>query len=131
MRKRLAIGAFPVVRSATLALAFVHLFPARKHVALFFAAPSLAEAWKGFGALVAVALYLLPPRTQAQLLCAAWSRARPLLVALGWLLATAHLAPALDHLPRFLAEPSWPDAWRGIGASLAATWFVLPIEHQA
>jgi hypothetical protein len=120
-----------VLRTATLVLAFVHLFPARKHLALFVATPSLAEAWKGFGAVAAIAFYLLPVRTQAHLLGAAWRQARPLLVALGWLLAAAHLAPALDHLPRLLGEASWPDAWRGLGASFAAAWFVLPIERQA
>jgi hypothetical protein len=120
-----------LLRAATLVLALVHLFPANKHVGLFFAEPSFGEAWKGFGAVFAVALYLLPPRTQANLLCVAWSRARGLLVALGWLIAAVHLVPALDHVPSFLAAPSWADAWRGFGACIAAGWFALPLEVQA
>jgi hypothetical protein len=127
----LAVERASLLRAATFALAFVHLFPAKKHLAIFVAAPSLDEAWKGFGGLLAVVLYFAPPRAQARVLAEAWRRARPLLVALGWLLALVHLAPALDHVPRFVAAPSWADAWRGFGACVAAAWFALPLEHQA
>jgi hypothetical protein len=48
------------LRTLTLALAFLHTLPARKHLVAFIAAPSWTEGWKGIGAAVAVALYLLP-----------------------------------------------------------------------
>ncbi len=45
-----------ILRVITLALAFVHTFPARRHLALFIEHPSLAEGWKGFGAALAIGL---------------------------------------------------------------------------
>jgi hypothetical protein len=120
-----------LVRGATLGLAWLHAFPAKKHVLLFLDEPSFDEAWKGFGALAAIALYLLPTSTQARLLTLAWRRARWLLAAAGWTLAVVHFVPALDHVPRFFVVPSWADAWRGFGACIAAAWLVLPLEVQA
>ena len=56
------------IRCVFLLLAFVHAFPAIKHLAAFFTLPSTAEAWKGFGAVLAISLYLLPSTLQARVL---------------------------------------------------------------
>jgi hypothetical protein len=119
-----------LLRVLTLALAYVHLFPAYGHVGAFLRSPSLADGLKGFGAAAAVALYLLPGRLQARGLSALWRR-RALLGAVAWGLAAVHAVPAVEHLPRFIGAPSWADAWRGIGASLAMMWFVAPTSQQA
>ena len=119
------------VRLATFGLAFLHLFPAKKHVALFVASPSLGDAWKGFGAAVAGALYLLPPTTQARALGWLWSRRRWTLRALGVALAIAHVQPAREYLPKLLEAVTWSDAWRGLGAAAAVAWFVLDVRLQA
>jgi hypothetical protein len=50
---------------------------------------------------------------------ASWTTVRALLVA-------AHLVPAIDHLPRFIAAPSWADGWRGVGALVAIACFAAP-----
>jgi hypothetical protein len=118
-----------LLRIGTLLLAYVHTFPATKHLAAFAHSPSLSEAWKGFGALGAVCLYLLPLRSQVRLLRALWRRRR-VLAALTWVLAATHAVPALDHLPRFLGAPSWGDGWRGIGSALAVAWFLAPVVTQ-
>ena len=120
-----------VLRLVTLLLAWAHTFPAIRHIGLFAAEPSLGEAWKGFGGGFAVALYLLPPAWQVRALVALWSRHRGLLVAGGWLLAIAHAVPASDHLPKWLAHPSWVDTWRGFGSAIAILWFVSPLPMQA
>lgn len=120
-----------VVRIAMWLLAVIHMFPATKHVAQFVHAPSLGEAWKGFGAAGACALYLLPPARAGAFLLSLWRSAPRAIAALGWLLAFVHLVPAADHLPRFLAQPTWADGWRGIGSTLAAAWFVAPVDVQA
>jgi hypothetical protein len=120
-----------LVRCLSLGMAFVHTFPARKHLTAFFAAPSLGESWKGFGALVAIAIYLLPTSVQARALSAAWRRRRAVLGACGVILALAHGVPALDHLPRFLERPTWHDGWRGFLSAAAVAWFVLPVPAQA
>jgi hypothetical protein len=119
-----------VVTGAVAALALVHLFPAKKHLAELTAHPSFGEAWKGLGALVAVVMYLLPMRVQAEGLGRMWARHRGLLAALGWGLAVAHLVPAADHLPRFVESASWADGWRGLGAAAAVAWFVAPLPVQ-
>jgi hypothetical protein len=111
-------------------LAFVHLFPARKHLGLFVEAPSLGEAWKGFGAVAAIIFLALPRGLQATLVTKIW-RQRRLASALGFVLAVAHVVPALDHLPAFLASLTWADAWRGLGASMAVLWFASPVRAQA
>jgi hypothetical protein len=120
-----------LLRVVTLPLAFVHSFPASKHLALFFAQPSLDEAWKGFGACVAVGLYLLPPLVQARALGALFRRHSLVLSLVALALAAAHGVPALDHLPRFAASPSWGDGWRGFGAAAAFAWFLVPLAEQA
>jgi hypothetical protein len=120
-----------LLRAALVGLAFAHSFPARKHIAAFFEAPSLAEAWKGFGAAAAVALYLLPPTVYVRALGWLWTRRRAWLSAAGILLAVAHLVPAFDHLPRFVESPTWTDGWRGVGALLAFAWFATPLSLQA
>jgi hypothetical protein len=119
------------VRLVTLGLAFAHLFPAKKHLALFVAHPSLGDGWRGFGALMAIALYLLPPTTQARLLVGLWTRARTTLRIAGLVLAAAHAGAALEYLPHLRHTLAWSDAWRGIGASIAVTWFVLDVRLQA
>jgi hypothetical protein len=118
-----------VVRIATLGLALVHTFPARRHLGAFFQRPGLTEAWEGFGALVAIVLYCLPVAVQVRALTALWQR-RPLLRAGGLLLATVHAVPACDHLPRLLAHGGWYDAWRGIGSAVAVLWFLTPWRLQ-
>jgi hypothetical protein len=119
------------LRLTTWALALIHTFPARKHVAAFFAAPSLNEAWKGFGALIAIGLYLLPVDIQARGLTALWRKRGNVLRAGALLLVVVHAVPALDHLPPLVESASWGDAWRGLGASLAIAWFLTPLSMQA
>ncbi len=120
-----------LLRLMTLALAFVHTFPARKHLLAFFERPSLTEAWEGFGALLAVALYLLPVGVQARALNVLWrEHHRLLLRACGLLLAIAHAVPAADHLPRFIEAANWSDAWRGFGSATAIVWFLAPLSLQ-
>jgi hypothetical protein len=119
-----------VLRLLTLGLAFVHTFPARKHLTAFFEKPSLAEAWEGFGALIAIGIYLLPVRVQAKALSTLWREHRVVLRAAGVLLAAAHAVPAVDHLPRFMASITWADAWRGFGSAIAVAWFLAPVTLQ-
>jgi hypothetical protein len=120
-----------VVRTLTLALAFIHTFPARKHLAAFAADPSWSEGWKGVGAVVAIALYLLPARLQSRGLVFLWRERRVLLRAFAAVLAVVHLVPAMDHVPALLREPTWGDAWRGIGSAVAVAWFLAPLAAQA
>jgi hypothetical protein len=120
-----------VVRTLTLALAFIHTFPARKHVAAFVADPSWSEGWKGFGAVFAIVLYLLPVGVQSRGLAFLWRERRVLLRAAGIALAVVHLVPAIDHVPAFLRAPTWGDAWRGLGSTLAVAWFLAPLRAQA
>jgi hypothetical protein len=120
-----------LVRCLTIAMAFVHTFPARRHLAAFVAAPSLTEGWKGFGALLAVVIYLLPVHVQARALFGAWRRRRGVLRLGGVVLAVAHAVPAWDHLPRFLQHPSWYDGWRGLLSATAVVWFLTPVPVQA
>jgi hypothetical protein len=104
-------------------LAAMHTLPARHHLGDFFAHPSIQDAWKGFGAAIAVAVWLLPVGLQARIARNLW---KPVLFAI----AAAHMVPALDHLPKLLAAPSWADAWKGIGSTVAVVWFVLPRSLQ-
>ena len=120
-----------LLRAVTFTLAYAHTFPARKHLAAFADTPSLSEAWKGFGALVAIGLYLLPPEVQAKVLVSSWRRHKNLLRVGTAALAVAHAVPALDHLPRFLDVGGWPDAWRGVGSATAVLWFLTPVQVQA
>jgi hypothetical protein len=120
-----------LLRAATIVLAFVHTFPARKHLAAFVAHPSFTEGWEGFGAFAAIALYLLPVRTQARALGALWRERRGVLRVLAFLLALVHAVPAADHLPRFVALFDWSDGWRGLGSAAAVLWFLAPTPWQA
>jgi hypothetical protein len=120
-----------IVRFVTLALAFVHTFPARKHLAAFVVHPSWSEGWEGFGAVVAIALYLLPVRVQSRGLAFLWRERRCLLRVAGVALAVAHLVPAIDHVPALIGAPNWGDAWRGIGSTFAVVWFLAPLRAQA
>jgi hypothetical protein len=119
-----------VLRLGTLALACVHAFPAQKHLLAFFEKPSLEEAWKGFGALVAIALYLLPVAVQARGLTQLWRGHRVLLRVAGVLLAAVHAVPASDHLPRLAQSFAWGDGWRGLGSAIAVAWFLAPVRLQ-
>jgi hypothetical protein len=125
------VGSRPVLRAITLGLAFIHAFPAQKHLGLFLEAPSLEEAWKGFGALLAVMLYVLPVGAQARTLHRLWMRRDVLLTATVLALAFLHGVPALDHVPRFWANPNWGDCWRGFGSVAAIIWFSLPWRVQS
>ena len=120
-----------LLRILTLALAFVHTFPARKHVAAFLAVPSWTEGWQGLGAALAIVLYLLPVAVQTRGLQLLWRRRATLLRVAGVVLAVAHAVPAFDHVPRFVASPNFGDAWRGLGATLALVWFAAPLRAQA
>jgi hypothetical protein len=119
-----------VLRIITIGLAFLHSFPARKHLGLFVQEPSLREGWKGLGALVAIALYLLPPAVQARGLSRLWRERRGLLRVASAVLVVAHGVPALDHVPRFVGAPNFGDMWRGCGAVLAMAWFASPQSFQ-
>jgi hypothetical protein len=119
-----------VLRLVTFGLAFVHTFPARKHLVAFFEKPSITEAWEGFGALLAIALYLLPVRVQAGALASLWRDHRGVLRVCGVLLAVVHAVPAADHLPQFFASATWADAWRGLGSAVAVVWFLAPLTLQ-
>ncbi len=114
---------------AAIGIALLHIFPARKHLAALLLEPSLGESWKGVGALVAIAFLAAPMRLQARAI-GELSRRGALIVVMA-LLAIVHLVPAFDHLPRFLASPTFGDAWRGIGSTLAAFWFATPFRAQA
>jgi hypothetical protein len=120
-----------VIRTLTFALAFIHTFPARKHLGAFAADPSWSEGWKGVGAVVAIALYLLPVHVQSRGLAFLWRERRVLLSTVAVVLAIVHLVPALDHVPALLREPTWGDAWRGIGSAIAVAWFLAPLPAQA
>ena len=120
-----------LVRCLTAAMAFVHAFPACSHLAAFVAAPSITEGWKGFGALLAVALYLLPVDVQARALFRAWRDRRGVLRVGGLVLAAAHAVPAWEHLPRFLQHPDWHDGWRGLLSTTAVVWFLTPVPAQS
>jgi hypothetical protein len=119
-----------VLRLLTLALAYLHTYPARRHLSAFFDHPSLDEAWKAFGAVVSIGLYLLPVRVQARALSRLWGEHRGLLRAVGIVLAMAHAVPAADHLPRLAATLTWGDAWRGLGSAIAVAWFLAPLTRQ-
>ena len=118
-----------LLRVGTLALGYAHTFPATKHLAAFARDPSLGEGWKGFGALFAVCLYLLPIHVQARGLRALWRR-RHVLSAVTWTLAAVHAVPLVDHLPRFVGAATWADGWRGIGSAIAVAWFLAPVSRQ-
>jgi hypothetical protein len=120
-----------ILRVVTLGMAFVHSFPARRHIGLFVEAPSLSEGWKGLGALVAIGLYLLPVRVQGRALATLWNGYRTPLRIVSMLLIAAHAVPAFDHVPRFVHLPSWSDFWRGFGSLVAIAWFACPQPTQA
>lgn len=120
-----------VVRAAMILFAWIHLQPAVKHLTLFARTPSIDEAWKGFGAVVACALYLQSPARVAAWLVALSRRAPALVWGVGWLLAVVHLVPAVDHVPKLIAQPSWGDGWRGVGSAFAVAWFAAPVSTQA
>ncbi len=107
-----------------LALAWLHTFPARKHLAELAVAPSLDEAWKGLGALMAVLVFLLPIDLARRALRSA-GRWTGVLTTSLLVLAIVHLVPAMDHLPRWVVRPSFSDGWRGLGAAAATTAFLF------
>ncbi len=119
------------LRAATLVLAWIHTFPAGRHLSAFFAEPSWSEAWKGFGGAMAVLLYLQSPSLQARLVVGLWRAGRHPVALAGWLLVLVHAVPAADHLPKLAANLSWADGWRGIGSFVACLWFALPVPGQA
>ncbi len=119
------MGRMTYLRGITIALAAMHLLPARHHLADFFASPSMSDAWKGFGALVAITLLALPQRVQARLATLVWKYR-----AIGVVIAAAHVVPALDHLPKLVASFTFGDAWKGLGATFAVLWFLAPRRLQ-
>jgi hypothetical protein len=119
-----------ILRVLTLGMAFVHSFPACRHIGLFVEAHSLSEGWKGLGALVAIGLYLLPVDVQARALATLWNGYRTPLRIVSMLLIVAHAVPAFEHVPGFVHLPSWSDFWRGFGALAAIAWFACPQPAQ-
>jgi hypothetical protein len=117
------------LRWLTLGLAAMHLLPATHHLGRFFAEPSVADAWKGFGAVGAVVFLALPTRVQARSLAALWSK-RGLGAALALGLAFVHVVPATDHVPRFVHAASFGDAWRAVLTLTAIVWFAAPAALQ-
>jgi hypothetical protein len=124
-----------LLRAIAIGLAALHLLPARKHMALFFDHPSIEEAWKGFGAIFAIAVLLSPSFMG-------------LLSRLNWrgvffgVLAIVHAVPAADHLPKFFASPNFGDGWRGFVSAFAVAFFLarprvralvarLVLQHRA
>lgn len=110
-------------------LAFAHTFPARKHLALLWAEPSLGEAWKGIGPVGAIVLCCMPTAWYARGVALLRSRARLLFGVTAGVVA-AHLVAAVDHLPALVARPSWSDGWRGLGSAVAVVWFIAPTNVQ-
>lgn len=123
------IARLSLLRVVLAVLAVAHVYPARRHLGLFWAEPSVGEAWKGFGPLLAIALFCMPVAWYARGL-RALVRRRVWFFAISGVLVAAHLVPATDHLPAFLAHPSWADGWRGLGSALAAAWFISPLGVQ-
>jgi hypothetical protein len=119
------------VRALTWLLAWVHSFPALKHLRALVITPSLSEAYKGIGAAVAVILYLAPTEWQARMLGRLWQRRHSVLTLASLVLVATHAVPALDHVPKFFDDPTWADAWRGFGAAFAVLWFTVPTPMQA
>jgi hypothetical protein len=112
-----------------LGLAAMHLLPARHHLGDFLVAPSVGDAWKGFGAALAVLVLMLPTGVQARLARMLWKH-RVAGVVMSSALAVAHLVPATDHVPKLLVHITWGDGWRAVGSSVAVVWFVLPRGMQ-
>ncbi len=113
---------------ASVGLALLHTLPARHHVADMLARFNAADAWKGIGASVAVALLLVPVRRQARVI--ALLRGAHLLVLASLVLVVVHLVPAFDHVPKLLAAPNFADGWRALGSCLAIVWFGAPRDFQ-
>jgi len=117
-----------LVRFVTVALAALHVLPARHHLGDLASSFSMGDAWKGIGAAVAVVFLLLDGRTQARVV-AALTR-RDLLATATIALAIAHLVPAFDHVPKLFAAASFADGWRAIGSTIAVAWFASPRQLQ-
>ena len=117
------------IRPLLLGLAVMHVLPATHHGRDLLAAPNAGDAWKAIGASAAVLLLTMPTPWLMKLVRRTQSRWHTVSVA-ATLLAIAHVVPAADHLPKLLASPSWADAWRGVGATLAVAWFASPRALQ-
>ena len=128
-QRRAVIARLSPLRVVLALLALGHTYPVRRHLALLWTEPSFGEAWKGFGPLIAIIVFCLPVRWYANGLRALLKR-RALLCAGTAALIAAHLVPATEHVPAFLAHPSWADGWRGVGAATAVVWFILPLAVQ-
>jgi hypothetical protein len=88
------------------------------------AALNVSDAWKGIGAVVAVALFVMPFEAQANLV--GILKRRQLLVAVALVLVAVHLVPASDHIPKLITSPNFADAWKALGSTVAIMWFVAP-----
>jgi hypothetical protein len=117
------------LRWLTLGLAAMHLLPATHHLGRFFAEPSIADAWKGFGAVGAAAFLSLPTHVQARWLAVLWRR-RVRGAAIAFALAFVHVVPASDHVPRFMHQASFGDGWRAVLTVSAIVWFAAPTALQ-
>ena len=113
---------------ASVALALLHTLPARHHLEEMLASFTLSDAWKGVGAAGAVALLVVPVQRQARVI--ALLRRAHLLFLAALVLVVVHLVPALDHVPKFLASPTFADGWRALGSCLAIVWFGAPRDFQ-
>jgi hypothetical protein len=113
---------------ASVGLALLHTLPARHHLQDMVASFCASDAWKGIGAAIAVFLLAIPVQQQARIM-AVFRRAHVLGLA-AVLLVIVHLVPALDHVPKFLAQPNFSDGWRAIGSCFAILWFAAPRQIQ-
>jgi hypothetical protein len=113
---------------ASVGLALLHTLPARHHLADMLAAFNASDAWKGIGATIAVVLMIVPVRRQARVI-GILRHARLLSLAAA-LLVVVHLVPAIDHVPKFFASPTFGDGWRALGSCLAILWFMAPSTFQ-
>ena len=116
------------IRPLLLGLALMHLLPATHHGRDLLAAPTVSDAWKAIGAVLAVGLLAMPAPWLVKLV-GRTSRWHTVSIV-ATLLAIAHVVPAADHLPKLFASPTWPDAWRGLGAAIAVAWFASPRALQ-
>ena len=116
----------PALRGLLLLLAVLHTLPAAHHLHDFFARPGLSDAWKGFGALVAVWLFAGGgPRIGRAVACI--RRAGPRAIALSRvLLVAAHAVPLVDHLPRAIATAAFGDTWKAAGSLVAIAILSVP-----
>ncbi len=112
-------------------VALLHTLPMTHHLHDFFARPNVADAWKGFGALAAVAL-LGSGAVGVGRVVALVRRAGPLALPVARAaLVAAHAVPLVDHFPRALATCAFDDVWKAAGALVAIAVLATPRGFRA